>query len=150
MRLGLSARVACEVVDAPEPFTSLQEDEVPGAGAVVVIAEEGAEAAEVFADGEVKVSRPSCPGARVAVFFQALLEVLGVALDLAEEALALAFDPVGWSAWSAEDTEEVLKNVVGGFVSLPDVAGVQDGVVEGARRRAVLWAQLGWAGSHVP
>lgn len=99
------------------------------------------EAAEVFFDGEVKVARPSRPGARVAAV-QALLEVLGVAVDPVEEALALAVVPVGWSAGAAEDFEEVLKDVVGGFVGLPGVAGVQDGVVEGARR-VVLWAQLG-------
>lgn len=121
---------------------------VPGAGAVIVVVEEGVEAAEVFVDGEVEVARPSCAGARVAAR-QALLEVLGVPLDLVEEALALAVDPVGWSAGSAEYFEEVLEDVVGGSVGLPGVAGVQDGVVEGAWR-AVLWARLGWAGSHVP
>lgn len=141
MRLGLSARVACEVVDVQEPGTSLQADVFPGAGAVIVVLEEGVEAAEVFFDGEVKVARPSRPGARVAAV-QALLKVLGVAVDPVEEALALAVVPVGWSAGAAEDFEEVLKDVVGGFVGLPGVAGVQDGVVEGARR-VVLWAQLG-------
>lgn len=100
-----------------------------------------ARGSEVFFDGEVKVARPSRPGARVAAV-QALLEVLGVAVDPVEEALALAVVPVGWSAGAAEDFEEVLKDVVGGFVGLPGVAGVQDGVVEGARR-VVLWAQLG-------
>ena len=121
---------------------------VPGAGAVIVVVEEGVEAAEVFVDGEVKVARPPCPGARAAVC-QALLEVVGVPLDLVEEALALAVDPVGWRAGAAEYFEEVLENVVGGFVGLPGVVGVQDGVVEGAWR-VVLRARLGWAGIHVP
>lgn len=121
---------------------------VPGAGAVIVVVEEGVEAAEVFVDGEVRVARPSCPRACVAVR-QALLEVLGIPLDLVEEALALAVDPVCWSGGAAEYFEEVLEDVVGGFVGLLGVVGVQDGVIEGAWR-VVLWARLGWAGSHVP
>lgn len=102
---------------------------------------------EVFVDAEVSVARPSPLGAR-ALVYEALLKVMDVMLDLVEEAVACAVNPVFWSVWAAKHVEEVLEDAEGGDGCLLLVLAFQKGFWKW-KSHVLLWARLWWRWSHI-
>ena len=143
--VGLTGRGAGEVVEALEAGASLEADVVPGAGAVVVGAEEVLDVPEVFVEGEREAAGPWALGER-AVGGQALVELLDVVLEAVEELVSCLGVPVLGGAGAAEGVEEVLEDAEDGGGGLLWVAGVEEGVGEDGRLVGV--AGLCRAGSH--
>lgn len=143
---GLIARGAGEVVQALEAEASFEADVVPGAGAVVVGAQEVLDASEVFVDGEQGVAGPLSREER-GVVRQAVLEALDAVLEAVEELLACLVVPVLRGAGAAEGVEEVLEDAEGGGGSLLRVGDMQEGV--GEEGRLLVVAGRCGAGSHV-
>lgn len=143
--VGLVGRGAGEVVEALEAGASLEADVVPGAGAVVLGAEEVLDVPEVFVEGEGEAAGPWALGER-AVGGQALVELVDAVLEAVEEAVSCLGVPVLRGAGAAEGVEEVLEDAEGGGGGLLWVVGVEEGV--GQDGRLVGVAGLCRAGSH--
>lgn len=144
---GLIAQGAGEVLEALEAEASFEADVVPGAGAVVVGAEEVVDAPEVSLDVEQQLAEPLALEERAAGC-QASLELLAVVLEAVEEAVACLGVPVLWGVGAAEGVEEALEDAAGGGGGLLWVVGVVEGVGEGEGGVQVLAGRVG-AGSHV-
>lgn len=144
--VGLFAHGAGEVVEVLEAGASFEADVFPGAGAVVVGAEEVLDASEVFVEVDEEFAGPLSLEER-AVVCQALAELLAVVLEVVEEAVACLGVPVLGGGGAAEGLEEVLEEVVGGGGGLVRVVGVEEGVGEGEGGVVVL-AGLWRAGGH--
>lgn len=142
---GLIGHGAGEVVQVLEAEASFEADVVPGAGAVVVGAQEVLDVSEVFVDGEQRAARPLSREER-GVVRQAVLEALDAVLEAVEELVAWLVVPVLGGGGAAEGVEEVLEDAEGGGGGLLRVADVQEGVGEEGRL-LVLAGRCG-AGSH--
>jgi len=105
--VGLVVVGACEVVVVLEGDASFEEDVVPGAGGVVVGAEEVLDVPEVFVEAEHEVAGRLVLGER-GVVCEALLELVDVVLEGVEEAAVRVGVPVWRGVGCAEGVEEVL------------------------------------------
>ena len=143
---GLMAHGAGEVVQALEAEASFKADVVPGAGAVVVGAQEVLDVSEVLVDGEQWVAGPLSREER-GVVWQAVLEVLDAVLEAVEELLPCLVVPVLRGAGAAEGVEEVLEDAEGGGDGLLRVGDMEEGV--GEEGRLLVVAGRCGAVSHV-
>lgn len=142
---GLIGHGAGEVVQVLEAEASFEADVVPGAGAVVVGAQEVLDVSEVFVDGEQRVAGPLFREER-GVVRQAVVEALDAVLEAVEELVPWLAVPVLGGAGAAEGVEEVLEDAEGGGGGLLGVADVQEGV--GEEGRLLVVAGRCGAGSH--